>query len=120
MCRCFSVFGLRPLYLLFWSNGTGHLKKGQCLLCERNEVKFDFIKNELHDFPVITLCRVMQVSTSAYYDWIFKVHQPTREHMRQDVAVYMKYYHLEKLHSSNGNMTPAEYENSLEKVSGKS
>ena len=53
------------------------------------------------------------------YDWIFKVHQPTREHMKQDVAAYIKYYNLERLYSANGNMTPAEYENSLKKVSGK-
>ncbi len=56
---------------------------------------------------------------SLKYDWIFKVHQPTREHMKQDVTAYIKYYNLERLHSANGNMTPAEYENSLKKVSGK-
>jgi len=33
---------------------------------------------------------------SLKHDWIFKVHQPTREHMKQDVAKYMKYYNLEK------------------------
>ena len=56
---------------------------------------------------------------SLKYDWIFKVHQPTCEHMKQDVTAYIKYYNLERLHSANGNMTPAEYENSLKKVSGK-
>jgi hypothetical protein len=47
-------------------------KKGECrnaasLLRERNEIRFGFIKEELTNFPVIILCRVMQVSTSAYY-----------------------------------------------------
>ena len=29
---------------------------------------------------------------SLKHDWIFKVHQPTREYMTQDVAAYIKYY----------------------------
>jgi putative transposase len=32
-------------------------------------VKYGFIAAQLSDFPVTVLCRVMQVSTSAYYDW---------------------------------------------------
>ena len=43
--------------------------------------------------------------------------QPTRQHMRDDVAEYMKYYNLERLHSANGDFSPIEYENSLRKVS---
>ena len=45
-------------------------KKGQRLLCQRNEIKFGFIKDERCNFPVTILCRVMGVSTSAYYAWI--------------------------------------------------
>jgi transposase InsO family protein len=55
---------------------------------------------------------------SLKHDWLFKVSQPTREHMRQDVAAYVKYYNLERLHSSNGDQSPIEYENSFRKVSG--
>ena len=51
-------------------------------------------------------------------DWLFKIHQPTREFMKQDVAAYMRYYNLERLHSSNGDMSPINYESSLRKVSG--
>ena len=50
---------------------------------------------------------------SLKHDWLFKVHQPTRKFMKQDVAVYMRYYNLERLHSSNGDMSPINYENSL-------
>ncbi len=50
---------------------------------------------------------------SLKYDWTFKAHQRTCEHMKKDVAVYIKYYNLERLHSAHRNMTPAEYENSL-------
>ena len=34
---------------------------------------------------------------SLKHDWIFKQHQPTREHMENDVAAFMKYYNLERL-----------------------
>ena len=55
---------------------------------------------------------------SLKHDWLLKVAQPTREHMKQDVAAYMKYYNLDRLHTSNGDMSPIHYENSLKKVSG--
>ncbi len=37
--------------------------------------------------------------------------------MKQDVAAYMKYYTLERLHSANGDLSPVEFENSQLKVS---
>ena len=55
---------------------------------------------------------------SLKHDWIFKVAQPTREHMRKDVAAYMRYYNLERLHTANDDQSPINYENSLKKVSG--
>lgn len=55
---------------------------------------------------------------SLKHDWIFKIAQPTREHMTKDVAAYMKYYNLERLHTANGDQSPINYENSLKKVSG--
>ena len=55
---------------------------------------------------------------SLKHDWIFKIAQPTREHMRNDVAAYMRYYNLVRLHSANGDQSPINYEKSLKKVSG--
>lgn len=55
---------------------------------------------------------------SLKHDWIFKIAQPTREHMKKDVAAYMRYYNLERLHSANGDQSPINYENSLKKMSG--
>ena len=55
---------------------------------------------------------------SLKHDWIFKIAQPTREHMRNDVAAYMRYYNLMRLHSANGDQSPINYEKSLKKVSG--
>ncbi|WP_432453516.1 IS3 family transposase [Agarivorans sp. QJM3NY_29] len=54
---------------------------------------------------------------SLKHDWLFKVNQPTREFMKQDVAAYMKYYNLERLHSANGDLSPVAFENSQLKVS---
>lgn len=52
------------------------------------------------------------------YDWLLKVPQPTRKYMRTDVAAYIHYYNLERLHTANGDLSPAEYElSSLRKVS---
>ena len=48
---------------------------------------------------------------SLKYDWVFKVHQPTREHMTNDVRNYIKYYNLDRLHSSNNDLSPVQYEN---------
>lgn len=55
---------------------------------------------------------------SLKHDWIFKVAQPTREHMRSDVAAYIKYYNLNRLHTANGGMSPINFENTQKKVSG--
>jgi len=49
----------------------------------------------------------------------WKIAQPTREHMKKDVAAYMRYYNLERLHTTNGDQSPINYENSLKKVSGR-
>ena len=52
---------------------------------------------------------------SLKHDGLLKIHQPTREFMKQDVAAYMRYYNLERLQSSNGDMSPINYESSLKK-----
>lgn len=51
-------------------------------------------------------------------DWIFKVTQPTRDHMKFDVAAYIKYYNLNRLHTANGGVSPIHLETSQQKVSG--
>ena len=45
-------------------------ERGECLLCEGNEIKFPFIKKESAHYPINLLCRTMKVSRSAYYEWI--------------------------------------------------
>jgi putative transposase len=41
---------------------------------------------------------------------MLKVPQQTHEHMRKDVTAYIRYYKLERLHTANGDLSPAEYE----------
>jgi putative transposase len=48
---------------------------------------------------------------SLKYDWIFKVHQPTREHMANDFRAYIKYCNLDRFHSSNDDFSPIQFEN---------
>jgi len=43
-------------------------KKGNSVLCQRKPVKYAWIK-EQHDFSVVLMCLMLDVSTSAYYDW---------------------------------------------------
>ena len=54
---------------------------------------------------------------SLKHDWLLKVPQPTRENMKNDVSAYMRYYNLDRLHTTNGDMSPIDYEKSFRKVS---
>ena len=47
---------------------------------------------------------------SLKHDWILKIMQPTRKHMKADVARYMKYYNLHRLHSANNDLSPVAFE----------
>lgn len=40
--------------------------------------------------------------------------------MKSDVADYMRYYNLDRLHTTNGDMSPVDYEKLFRKVSWKS
>lgn len=55
---------------------------------------------------------------SLKHDWILKVAQPTREHMKQDVADYIRYYNNDRLHTANNGLSPVNYELSEINVSG--
>ena len=55
---------------------------------------------------------------SLKHDWLLKVSQPTREHMKSDVAAYIRYYNLERLHSANGGRSPINHELQFKNVSG--
>ena len=48
---------------------------------------------------------------SLKHDWIFKLHQPTREHMINDVCAYIKHYNFDRLQSLNNSLSPIQHEN---------
>ena len=54
---------------------------------------------------------------SLKHDWIFEIAQPTREHMKKDVAAYMRHYNLDRLHTTNGYQSLINYEKLLKEVS---
>ncbi|MFT6790998.1 MAG: putative transposase, partial [Cellvibrionaceae bacterium] len=47
---------------------------------------------------------------SLKHDWLFKIAQPTRDHMKKDVGAHMKYYNLDRLHTANNDLSPFKYE----------
>jgi len=53
---------------------------------------------------------------SLKHDWILKIPQPTREHMRQDVKDYMRYYNTERLHTACNDLSPMEFEIRSQKI----
>ncbi|MCP4832787.1 MAG: IS3 family transposase [Gammaproteobacteria bacterium] len=55
---------------------------------------------------------------SLKHDWLFKVPQPARELMKQGITSYICYFNLDRLHASNGNMPPVQYECSQVNISG--
>jgi transposase InsO family protein len=49
-----------------------------------------------HQWVMLTLTgRIERFFGSLKHDWIFKVAQPTRDHMKSDVAAYIQYYNLD-------------------------
>ncbi|MCW5907219.1 MAG: IS3 family transposase [Chitinophagales bacterium] len=51
-------------------------KKGRRHLHQERTVRYGFIKNHQYQFPVVTMCKVLQVSKSGYYGWLH--HQPSK------------------------------------------
>ncbi|MBE0443134.1 MULTISPECIES: IS3 family transposase [unclassified Psychrobacter] len=45
-------------------------KKGHGVLCEKQLVKYAFIKTNRQAFSIVSMCRVLRVKPSSYYDWI--------------------------------------------------
>ena len=46
------------------------LKKGRHILRQGVRVRYGFIQDHCHQFPVQVLCRVLQVHPSGYYAWV--------------------------------------------------
>lgn len=55
---------------------------------------------------------------SLKHGWIFKIAQPARDHMKSDVASFIKYYNLDRLQTANGGVSPINFETPQKKASG--
>ncbi|HSN24030.1 MAG TPA: IS3 family transposase [Methylomicrobium sp.] len=51
----------------------GFIKKGGSVLCQGATVKYAWIQQHATEFAVDSMCRFLQVSRSAYYDWLHRV-----------------------------------------------
>ena len=51
-------------------------------------------------------------------EWLLNIVHLTRGNMKRDVEAYIKYYNRKRLHTSLGDVSPIEYENSFKKVCG--
>ena len=47
-------------------------KKGSGYLQQKPEVRYSFVNSLVGQFPIRSLCRVMEVSCSGYYSWRFR------------------------------------------------
>jgi putative transposase len=61
---------------------------------------------------------IERFSGSLKHDWLFKVSQPTPEHMNKDEAHYIRYYNLQRSNSANGGRSPVDHELVFKNVAG--
>ncbi len=52
---------------------------------------------------------------SLKHEWLLLVPQPTRAYMEHDVAMYIRYYNLDRHHAANGDLSPVRDEQMAEK-----
>jgi putative transposase len=57
-------------------------------------VKYTFIQSQAQDYPIQTLCRVLDVSTSGYYDWRDRP-MSVRERVNQGLLAEIRDIHVE-------------------------
>jgi transposase InsO family protein len=55
-------------------------------------MKFGFIQNHQHEFPVVKMCKVLQVSKSGYYKWLVQV-PSKRTLFNQQLVVKIRQVH---------------------------
>src|SRR2546427_3942919 len=58
-------------------------------------MKYQFIEQHKHEFPVVVMCRVLEVSESGYYAWRKR---PACQHQREDAHITQKIRQVFELH----------------------
>ncbi|MCP3921509.1 MAG: IS3 family transposase [Desulfobacterales bacterium] len=51
-------------------DGERNFKKGSGLLCKRIRLRFEFIRQQMKAFPIVLLCKTMEVSRSGFYKYL--------------------------------------------------
>src|SRR5690242_300613 len=61
--------------------GAGYIKKSHKHLFARKAMKYQFMAQHRHEYPVTLMCRVLEVSVSGYYAWSKRL---PSQHSRED------------------------------------
>ncbi|MGP5223201.1 IS3 family transposase, partial [Psychrobacter celer] len=69
---------------------------GDGVLCEKQLVKYAFIKDNQQVFSISSMCRVLQVKPSSYYDWLGR-HISCQQVHRNQCELLVKAAHSETL-----------------------
>ena len=82
------------------------LEWGDGVLREKQLVRYAFIKDNQHFFTITTMCRVLSVKPSSYYDWINRDISDQQIHLNQSELLVRaahsetkERYSVERLHS---------------------
>ncbi|MCD4485815.1 IS3 family transposase, partial [Chromobacterium vaccinii] len=60
------------------------LKKGRAVLCQGVRVKYRFMNEHRHAWPLTTMCRLLQVARAGFYQWL---HRPESDHAKEDTRL---------------------------------
>ncbi|WP_201502763.1 IS3 family transposase [Psychrobacter cibarius] len=81
-------------------------KKGHGVLCKAQLVRYAFIKDNQHFFSITTMCRVLSVKPSSYYDWLSRDISDQQIHRNQSELLVRaahretrERYGVERLHA---------------------
>jgi len=64
--------------------GARHSKKSYQHLFARKAMRYQFIAEHRHEYPILLMCRVLEVSVSGFYAWLKR---PPSRHSREDAEL---------------------------------
>ena len=89
------------------AHGTRHLKKGYWHLRQERWVTYQFMAEHWHEFPILGMSKVFNVSSSGYYRWL-NAGSSKRTKMNQALTMGIKWdYDSGRNHGSSVNSGPS-------------